>query len=107
MFSIASNVVRLAMLEAAARQGVPPARISFVDALRWLRHAGNHEQLPPLIVIPDRPRRSEPRVRKRCPKKCCLSRTLFFPQIPLKTLIYWGKAGVSPIVGSVRVAVHS
>jgi hypothetical protein len=34
MFSIAYNLVRLVMLEAAARQGVPPARISFVDALR-------------------------------------------------------------------------
>ena len=36
-----------------------------------------------------------------------LFRTVFYPQILLKTLIYRGKAGVSPIVGSGRVAADS
>jgi len=30
------NLVRMTMCETARRQGVPPERISFVDALRWL-----------------------------------------------------------------------
>jgi hypothetical protein len=68
MFSIAYNLVRLVMLEAAERQGVPPTRISFIDALRWLRQARPYEPFPPLIVLPERPGRSEPRVRKRRPK---------------------------------------
>jgi len=33
--------------------------------------------------------------------------TLFYPQILLKTLFHRGKAGVSPIVGSDRVAANS
>jgi hypothetical protein len=36
-----------------------------------------------------------------------LFRALFYPQILLKTLIHRGKAGVSPIVGSDRVAADS
>jgi hypothetical protein len=68
MFAIAYNLVRLVMLEAATRQKVPPARISFVDALRWLLHAGPNTRLTPLIVLPERPGRCEPRVRKRRPK---------------------------------------
>ena len=36
-----------------------------------------------------------------------LFRTLFCPQILLKTLFHRGKAGVSPIVGSDRVVAHS
>lgn len=68
MFAIAYNLVRLVMLEAGKRQRVPPNRISFTDALRWLLHAGPNARLTPLIVLPERPRRSEPRVRKRRPK---------------------------------------
>ena len=41
-------------------------RVSFVDALRWLRQARPGEPLPRLVVNPDRP---EPRVRKRRPKQ--------------------------------------
>jgi hypothetical protein len=91
MFSIAYNLVRLVMLEAADNQGVPPARISFVDALRWLRHAGTHDQLPPLIVIPDRPGRSEPRVRKRRPKNYP---AMTKPRARLKQML--GTKGVAP-----------
>lgn len=68
MFAIAYNLVRLVMLEAGKRQGVPPTRISFTDALRWLLNAGPNPRLTPLIVLPERPGRSEPRVRKRRPK---------------------------------------
>jgi hypothetical protein len=68
MFAIAYNLVRLVMLEAGKRQGVPPTRISFIDALRWLLNAGPDTRLTPLIVLPERPGRCEPRVRKRRPK---------------------------------------
>lgn len=68
MFAIAYNLVRLVMLEAGKRQGVPPTRISFTDALRWLLNAGPNQRLTPLIVLPERPGRCEPRVRKRRPK---------------------------------------
>src|SRR5271155_5177089 len=37
MFAITYNLIRLVMLEASRRQKVPLERISFVDALRWLR----------------------------------------------------------------------
>ncbi len=43
-------------------------RISFVDALGWLAEARPDEALPPLRVIPERPGRTEPRVKKRRPK---------------------------------------
>jgi hypothetical protein len=59
----------MTMLEAARRQGVPPERISFVDALRWLATARPGDALPELVVNPFRPGRAEPRVRKRRPKE--------------------------------------
>ena len=69
MFALAYNLVRLAMLEAAERQNVPVERISFIDALRWLCHTQPGEPLCDLIVLPNRPHRVEPRVRKRRPKE--------------------------------------
>ena len=45
MFALVDNLVRLVMLEAARRQEVPVERISFIDALRWLRTA-------PTVVSP-------------------------------------------------------
>jgi hypothetical protein len=68
MYALAYNLVRLVMLEASRRQGVAVDRISFVDALRWLAEARPGASLPELVVNPDRPGRSEPRVRKRRPK---------------------------------------
>ena len=56
------------MIEASARQGVAVDRISFVDALRWLEQAEPGDDLPKLVVNPDRPNRYGPRVRKRRPK---------------------------------------
>jgi len=61
--------VRVVMLEAAKRQGREVERVSFVDALRWLADAGPDEELPRLVINPDRPGRVQPRVVKRRPKK--------------------------------------
>lgn len=69
MFLLVYNLVRMTVLEAAKRQGVPPERISFVDALRWLATAKPGDELPDLVVNPARPGRAEPRVRKRRPKQ--------------------------------------
>ena len=65
MFAIAYNLVRLVMLEAARQQKVPLDRISFIDALRWLRDAESDTLLSGLVVNPARPNRLEPRVIKR------------------------------------------
>ena len=72
--AILYNLVRVVMLEAARGQGVDVERISFVDALRWLAHARPGEELPELVVNPERPGRYEPRVRKRRPKQYPLMR---------------------------------
>ena len=53
------------MLQAAKQQGVPPDRISFVDALRWLATTRPGDELPDLVVNPVRPGRVDPRQRKR------------------------------------------
>lgn len=65
VFCLVYNLVRLTMLEAARRQDVPVARVSFADAYHWLRHARPGDTLPDLIVNPHRPGRAEPRVVKR------------------------------------------
>ena len=65
MFALVYNLVRLVMLEASKRQDEPLERISFVDALRWLRSADPDTPLRPLIVNPERKRRTQPRVIKR------------------------------------------
>lgn len=68
IFALVYNLVRLVMLEASRRQEVALSRISFVDALRWLRTATPTTPLRPLIINPSRPHRMEPRVVKRRPK---------------------------------------
>jgi hypothetical protein len=65
MFAIVYNLVRLAMLEAAQRRQIDPDRVSFVDALRWLRCVGEGGSLRPIRVVPKRPGRHDPRVKKR------------------------------------------
>jgi hypothetical protein len=72
MFAIAYNLVRLVMLEASRQQKVPLDRISFIDALRWLRDAESDTLLTGLVVNPARPNRLEPRVIKRRMKKYTL-----------------------------------
>jgi hypothetical protein len=69
VFVTVYNLVRRVMVEAARRQKVAPRRVSFVDALRWLRDARPDDPVPALVVNPDRPDRVEPRVRKRRPKQ--------------------------------------
>jgi len=69
VFVLVYNMVRMVMLRAAQRQRVPVSRISFIDALRWLQHAGDSRELIDLIVNPKRFGRYEPRVVKRRPKQ--------------------------------------
>lgn len=69
VFCLVYNLVRVVMLEAAARQGVAVARVSFADALRWVRHARPGDAMPDLAVNPHRPDRAEPRCKKRRPKQ--------------------------------------
>lgn len=80
MFLLVYNLVRMTMLEAARRQGVAPARISFTDALRWLATAQPGDPLPALLLVPHRPERVEPRRRKRSPK--------VFPGLQLPRALY-------------------
>lgn len=61
---IAYNLTRTVMRQAAERQAVALGRISFIDALRWLAHAHEGDVLIVLAVIPVRPDRHEPRMKK-------------------------------------------
>ena len=74
VFTLVYNLVRQVMLQAAQHQNQPPDRISFVDALRWLRDADDATGLPSLIVNTKRPNRFEPRCVKRRPKQYLLMR---------------------------------
>ena len=69
VFALIHKLVRQVMMEAAIRQNVAVNRISFFDALRWLQSAQPGDELSKLVVVPERPGRHEPRVRKRRPKK--------------------------------------
>ena len=69
LFAIVYNLIRQVMISAAHRQKVAVNRISFIDALRWLQIAQEADELTNLVVLPLRPYRYEPRVRKRRPKK--------------------------------------
>ena len=70
-YAIAYNLVRMRCLEGATGQGVDPRRISFINALRWLRRAMTPRCAagppPRLLVNPYRPDRIEPRLTKRRP----------------------------------------
>jgi hypothetical protein len=65
MYMLVYNLVRQVMLAAAEHQETAPDRISFIDALRWLRCAKLGEALPDLVENPVRPWRIDPRVIKR------------------------------------------
>jgi len=69
VYAIVYNLVCVVMVEAARRQGVLVERISFVAALRWLVQAKAGDDLPELVVNPERPGRYEPRARKRRSKQ--------------------------------------
>lgn len=69
MYALVYNLVCGVIYDAAERQGIRADRISFVDALRWLRQWSPDRDLIELIVNPRRPGRAEPRVVKRRPKQ--------------------------------------
>lgn len=69
VFALVYNLVRAVMYEASQRQEVPVQRISFADALGWLRNSKPGSELRRLKVNPERTARSEPRVVKRRPKE--------------------------------------
>jgi hypothetical protein len=64
IYCLVYNLVHAVMARAARRQGVTPWRISFLDATRWLLSAAPGEDVPGLLVIPERLDRHEPRVIK-------------------------------------------
>lgn len=68
-YTLIYNLARVIMMQASARQAVPLDRISFADALYWMRHARPGDAMADLIVNPHRPDRVEPRMIKRRPKK--------------------------------------
>ncbi|MBC7854481.1 MAG: transposase [Pirellulaceae bacterium] len=98
MFHLVFNLVRMTVLEAAQRQGVPPERISFVDALRWLATAQPGEELPELVINPSRPGGVEPRVRKRRPKEFTLMKSFS----PCCDKNCWGQQVVRGVPGGIR-----
>jgi hypothetical protein len=65
IFALVYNLARVVLSAAARRQGLPIARLSFIDAVRWLRSAKVGERLAKLVVNLDRPDRVEPRVKRR------------------------------------------
>jgi hypothetical protein len=69
MFVLVYNLVRIVMLNASQQQHAPLDRISFIDALRWLRHSRSEQPHRNLLTVPIRRGRHEPRVRKRRPKE--------------------------------------
>jgi len=69
IFCLVYNLVRAVMLKASAAQGVSVDRISFADALNWMRCSEAGQALWRLIVNPLRPNRIEPRAVKRRPKE--------------------------------------
>ncbi len=69
MFCLAYNLVRVVMLEASKRQAVAVSRVSFADALKWMRHTRPGDVMPDLMLVPHRPNRVEPRCKKRRPKQ--------------------------------------
>jgi len=64
VYALVYNLVHAVMLEAARRQQVQVERISFLDTVRWLLAARPGEEMPELIINPERPDRHEPRVIK-------------------------------------------
>jgi hypothetical protein len=68
VFAIVDNLVRMVMCQSAMLQHIDVARISFLDALRWLGAPSTGVPFIAWIVTPARPSRVEPRVKKRRPK---------------------------------------
>lgn len=84
IFALVYNLVRLVMVAASREQDLPVQRLSFVDALRWLAEACEHEPIHAVRVNPARPNRLEPRVLKRRPKEYTL---MTAPRCQLRQLL--------------------
>ena len=69
MFIIAYNLIHSVMADSARVQQVAVDRIVFLDALRWLTGGGTLGDIGRILIIPSRPDRIDPRVRKRRPKQ--------------------------------------
>jgi Transposase DDE domain len=69
VWAIIYNLVRLVILPSARLQQVDAARISFLDALRWLGTSSTGMPLAALLVNCARPHHVEPRVKRRRPKR--------------------------------------
>lgn len=69
VFLLVYNLVRAVMLKAAAAQGIAADRISFANALDWIRCTPPGTALWKLMVNPARRGRIEPRAVKRRPKE--------------------------------------
>jgi len=89
VFVLVYNLVRAVCVASARAQGVPPDRISFTDAWRWLCTSSSAVPLAELRINPTRPDRIEPRVKKRRPKQYPLMRK---PRHELRQAL--GKSGV-------------
>lgn len=89
MYLLVYNLVRLLMLQAAARQGVSAWQISLIDTCRFLavRMIGL-AGVEKLIVNPVRPGRVEPRVVRRRPKAYPLMKR---PRAELKAQLQAGQ----------------
>jgi len=64
-YCIIYNLVRLVMIEAAKKLKLPLKRISFCDAARWILESLSEVRPLNIVVLPVRPGRREPRVKKR------------------------------------------
>jgi len=89
---MAYNLVRLAMLESAARQHCSPDRVSFRDALEWMLDNQDPACLDNLLLNKPRPGRVHPRACKRRPKPHSL---MTEPRHAFQTRIS-GQAGTPP-----------
>jgi Transposase DDE domain len=67
VLAIVYNLVRVVMRRSASLQHTAVERTSFRDALRWLGAPSPGMPLVALMVVPVRPHRVEPRVKKRRP----------------------------------------
>ena len=67
VFLLVYNLIRIILLRGARRQNVNVTRLSFADALAWLRH-GDITAAAEIKINPLRPVRLDPRVRMRATK---------------------------------------
>jgi hypothetical protein len=94
--AIVYNLVRMVMWQSATLRHTAVERISCLDALRWLSALGTGMPLVALMVIPVRPHRVEPRVKKRRPKSPLHSAKLALLSSPRPGILDTGAYGSRP-----------